>query len=335
MSANNPLESHNIGSDGDVLEEIDMAPGKRKGNTNPRHTKRTKNSPTQHVNPPSLSPEEQERQDLKDLLEIAYYATPIEFDETGRPLPNEEKLLQVEGLIRTTTLPDSLRENLKDIHGFIRSSVSKLMPWAGVGTDERRVRGLGLLGPDAYKRLMQSDVQLRAQEKTGWEAERDEDANHEAICVLEGEKLQQARSSADQLLECIQPNASQKEYLHTDQLIAYQPNLQQGASHLVAHLDYPLHDGFGKVIVTVAMRGNATIILIGPVHPLSGIQPAWKFTLSEGQAYVLSGKARNQCLHAVIAEHHGPERESLNLRFGLHSSQEAYDEVVRFWPNEE
>lgn len=298
-------------------------------------SKNTKSKVSSSTYETPITPQEQERNDLRDLLEIAHYAIPIDFDESGRPCSENESFLPIEGLIRTKVLPESLQENLRSIHSHIRSSVTRLMPWAGVGTDTRRVRGLGILGPEAYKRLMQSDVQLRAHEKTGWEAEQDEDANHEAICVLEGAHLQTALQAADQLLECIQPSSAQKEYLHTDQLIAFQPNLHQGASHLVAHLDYPLHDGFGKVIVTVAMKTKATVILIGPEHPVSKIQPAWKFQLMEGQAYVLSGKARNRCLHAVIAEHHGPHRESLNLRFGLHSSQEAYDEVVRHWPNED
>ena len=51
--------------------------------------------------------------------------------------------------------------------------------------------------------------------------------------------------------------------LCSKQLIAYQTNLHNGAKHLAAHLNAPLHEGFGKVIVTVAIRGSAAILLIG------------------------------------------------------------------------
>ena len=37
-----------------------------------------------------------------------------------------------------------------------------------------------------------------------------------------------------------------------ERLVAAQPNLHNGARHLPPHLDFPLHDGFGVVIVTVA-----------------------------------------------------------------------------------
>ena len=44
------------------------------------------------------------------------------------------------------------------------------------------------------------------------------------------------------------------------QLVAATPNLHNGRAYLRPHLDEPLHDGFGIVIVTVAIRGDATIL---------------------------------------------------------------------------
>ena len=144
--------------------------------------------------------------------------------------------------------------------------------------------------------------------------------------------------------------------LCSNELIAYQTNLHNGAKHLAAHLDAPLHEGFGKVIVTVAIRGSATILLIGKgadddddddddcaededEKSNEQLQPAWKFQLNEGEAYVLSGNARNICLHAVLANDGGSgsgsggDRESLNLRFGIHSTEEAEKDIKRHWPD--
>ena len=68
----------------------------------------------------------------------------------------------------------------------------------------------------------------------------------------------------------------------------------------------------------------------------------WTFELAPGEAYVLSGAARNECDHGVLCLHPRgrrsenaagvASRESLNLRFGLHpwragAECSAYKEV--------
>jgi hypothetical protein len=142
--------------------------------------------------------------------------------------------------------------------------------------------------------------------------------------------------------------------LRSKELIAHQTNLHNGAKHLAAHLDAPLHEGFGKVIVTVAIRGSATILLIGKGDDDDDeeeedcvededeksdqqLRAAWKFQLNGGEAYVLSGSARNICLHAVLANDggngSGDDRESLNLRFGIHSTEKAEKDIKRHWPD--
>ena len=56
-------------------------------------------------------------------------------------------------------------------------------------------------------------------------------------------------------------------------------------------LDEPLHDGFGVVIVTVAIRGDARVLLrVRPWDELTRCEK-W-FSLRAGEAYVLSGDAR-------------------------------------------
>ena len=54
-----------------------------------------------------------------------------------------------------------------------------------------------------------------------------------------------------------------------------------------------------------------------------------RFDLPEGHAYCLAGAARHAWLHGVVGS--DPDRESLNLRFGLHSYARARAEVYERW----
>ena len=54
-----------------------------------------------------------------------------------------------------------------------------------------------------------------------------------------------------------------------------------------------------------------------------------RFDLPEGHAYCLAGAARHAWLHGVGGS--DPDRESLNLRFGLHSYARARAEVYEKW----
>ena len=306
-----------------------------------------------------------EEEDLVDLQQIAARATVLEFDQFGRPrqpasLPRDAFDL-VGGLAMLKHLPPKIMSDLMLVHESIkqRVGISKMSPWAGLGDDTKRLRAFGFPSEKEYKRLLRPGcpVRLHAPEKTGEEAADDEKANHEAVCVFEGDQSSLAWSTARELVEVIQPARAG---LPVDRLdpangVVYQPNLHNGALHLAAHLDWPLHEGFGKVIVTVGMRGSATILLIGAdVDKEMGVQPAWSFHLNEGECYVLSGNARNKCLHAVLAdcdcgggsdEESGKAggggsgsrgirlsaRESLNLRFGLHTAEEANMEILCHW----
>ena len=126
-----------------------------------------------------------------------------------------------------------------------------------------------------------------------------------------------------------------------DQLHALQPNLHNGLDHLPAHIDSPMNDGFGIVIVTICVHQNADILMLS-----NKSNKSWVFNVQEGQTYVLSGDSRNICDHGVICplekrgrraagdenppnkktrkKRGGSEnvgRESLNLRFGIHGSK--------------
>mmetsp|Transcript_19602 Transcript_19602/g.36589 ORF Transcript_19602/g.36589 Transcript_19602/m.36589 type:complete len:405 (+) Transcript_19602:61-1275(+) len=103
------------------------------------------------------------------------------------------------------------------------------------------------------------------------------------------------------------------DFLHFRNLIAAQPNLHSGRALLPIHLDHPRKDGFGVVIVTIAMEGGATILL----QDAEGVQRI-AMPVQSGEAYMLADRARDACAHGVLADVGGEHRESLNLRFGLH-----------------
>jgi hypothetical protein len=88
-------------------------------------------------------------------------------------------------------------------------------------------------------------------------------------------------------------------------------------------VDWPRHDGFGVIIITVAVRGAGTVVLEDRAGDLV------RFELPEGHAYCLAGAARHAWLHGVVGS--DPERESLDLRFGLHSYARARANVYEGW----
>ena len=273
-----------------------------------------------------------EAQDWRDLQDIARDAVVVEFDAvTGRPvcpsvLPTDRAL---DGLVVWRQLPLSLLQKLQQIHGTIQQHVAKdnMVPWAGLGGDSTRLRAFGFT-VDSLKRLDQSAIRLHAPEKEGADAAADEVANRQAICTLDEDLVRDATRDVCRLLA---PAGLDPTIFDPSQIVAYQINLHNGAPHLAAHLDFPLHEGFGQIIMTVALKSAATILLIGQAVSDDEDQPAWRFHLNQGDAYVLSDRARNQCLHAVLGDAH---RESLNLRFGLHTPQQAQEQILKHWPED-
>ena len=120
-------------------------------------------------------------------------------------------------------------------------------------------------------------------------------------------------------------------YVTLENLVAMQPNLHKEAEHLPLHYDTPRNDGFGVIIVTICMRGQGDIIIVDDGDRGEVISKKFKFNIKEGELYVLSGHARNKCLHGVLCRGYG-HRESLNLRFGLHTKKFAFEEVDQHWP---
>jgi hypothetical protein len=137
----------------------------------------------------------------------------------------------------------------------------------------------------------------------------------------------QLRHAIFNLLDAFRPHAPSRvqPYLSLPNLVAAQPNLHCGRHLLPAHVDHPLKDGFGICIITIAMKGNAQLFL--EESTLSSSRSSSHqgeaasrgvMSIHKGQAYLLSGPARNQCTHGVLAHDDCSDRESLNLRFGLH-----------------
>jgi hypothetical protein len=120
------------------------------------------------------------------------------------------------------------------------------------------------------------------------------------------------------------------EFLRYENLIAAQPNLHSGRALLPIHLDDPRKDGFGVVIITIGMKDAGEILFRDSKSLYRGVA----LRLKSGECYMLADRARDACSHGVLADYcpeidsssreeantNTPfsERESLNLRFGLH-----------------
>jgi hypothetical protein len=140
-------------------------------------------------------------------------------------------------------------------------------------------------------------------------------------CLLSKEK--DNRTTIDGVNRDQDYRANLAQFLRYEYMIAAQPNLHSGRALLPGHLDDPRKDGFGVIIVTVGMEGAGTILL----RDAKGINRGVAMRLEAGDAYMLSDRARDACSHGVLADgfaNNGrsnipfSERESLNLRFGLH-----------------
>ena len=124
-----------------------------------------------------------------------------------------------------------------------------------------------------------------------------------------------------------------KRFATMEELVAAQPNLHNGASYLPAHLDYPRNDGFGVIIVTISIHGNGDIVLIDDGDEGVNQAVSYSFTVRENECYFLCGDARNKCVHGVLCSTDNQEcqRQTLNLRYGLHSAEFADSEVNQHW----
>jgi len=236
----------------------------------------------------------------------------------------------------TGALPKEIFAPLAELHALIgRRLEGALTGWGGVEDISGRRRGYGYFSQAHYSR------QHTMREYVGEAAESDRVANRRASVLLAEEELppntHAALQSLTELLSPLLP-ARYRDVVKPEMLVAAQPNLHNGRRYLRPHLDEPLHDGFGVVIVTIGIRGRSSILLRSRPWETDALE-RW-FPLSSGEAYALSGDARNVCLHGVLADNESEHRESLNLRFGLHATERngrfsAWDEIEKHWPSAE
>ena len=240
--------------------------------------------------------------------------------------------LSVEDLSALQAVHATIIRRLEDGDG-------SLARWGGLSDTSGRRRGYGYLPGNALAEAHFREGVIAMREYSGAAAVADAAANRRACVMLDASTdvpsgfLQALTNLTSGLASVLPPEY--RSVLQPEALVAAQPNLHRGRVYLRPHLDEPLHDGFGIVIVTVAVRGDARILLHSRPWDTEHGAEYW-FPLRQGQAYMLASDARNVCLHGVLADA-SPERESLNLRFGLHgiSREEpfsAWAEVEQHWP---
>jgi len=217
------------------------------------------------------------------------------------------------------------------LHDAIKARhASKMAGWGGTDDRSGRLRCYGYVrSPIAERHYTQSHAM---REYDGAKAELDREANRRASTMLERDELPNGFDAAlanlcARVAEHVP--AVYRSAVSPEQLVAAQPNLHNGQRYLKPHLDEPLHDGFGVVIVTVAVRGAAHVLLQSSAAAAGPSSHCFRLDAAAYEAYVLSGTARNACLHGVLSVEGSEARESLNLRFGLHSAEPGDDAA---WP---
>ena len=298
-----------------------------------------------------------ERQSREEMENRLTAAKSIHFDELGRAVPGRQHSGHQTKKRLVPPFPTGLcrlqlsRPHFKAIQklhrlittrlGFGHKISELLTPWAGVAESDRRRRGYAFL-PACYGRygkdvLTKAGVHFHAAEKSGYQAKKDEVANWKSCVRLnEAEVTPHHLEALQAIIKSVQAAVPDKykACVSLENLQALQPNLHNGCDHLPTHMDTPLHDGFGVVIVTVCVRQSARILLVpsaatgdtghttigknqvdissdtsgstssggggGGGTPLISNYNPYVFEADEGQMYVLSAAARNSFDHGVL-----------------------------------
>ena len=263
---------------------------------------------------------------------------------------SQKKLDGCEGLGRFD-LQEGTMKTLRSIFNSIVLKVNEkngghLSPWSGrVG--DRRTKCYAFVNGFADGKsvdLKAAGIELRMKQFTGEKAEADEDRNVLASvnlwdCLTDAagrrgrisrKEVELAISEVATAVQGFVP-PRYRHFVTPGGLVALQPNCHNGQEYLPLHLDDPAFEGFGVVIVTIATEGSATIVL--EEGGAAANKPTWSFDLKEGAGYFISGFARNQCLHGVLADG-SPNRRSLNLRFGLHAVCADDEQVPQLSPQQ-
>ena len=228
------------------------------------------------------------------------------------------------------TLTSSQFQTLETLHETTKRLAQAWVSWSGDTSDTKK-RAFGVLpGTLGYTEYQKLDI-VTPWVKESEDLETERRANQRALVHLkESDMPPNLESTIGDICNSMKRfvDPVYHPYLRYSHLMAAQPNLHCGRFLLPPHVDHPLKDGFGILIVTIAIRGDADILLESEVTaPVFG-----KLPLEQGQAYILSGNVRNKCTHGVLAGQPSSQRESLNLRFGLHSTSTVpASEVLQYW----
>ena len=231
-------------------------------------------------------------------------------------------------------LPKKTFKVLQDFYeNTIKTSIPAMIEW-GEGKADPRRRGYACLEvAGGVNRLVKSGIQMNHQGTYGPSATNlHRKTLAKCCCIIGTEKVDEGVwVCLDELCTYVRDRVDRKYrmYITIDNLVALQPNLHQEAEHLPLHYDTPRNEGFGVVIVTIGMKGNADIVIVDD-GDVGQSQKSFRFHVNEGDMYILSGHARNKCLHGVLSRD-CKFRESLNLRFGIHTKQFARSEIDRHW----
>jgi hypothetical protein len=263
-------------------------------------------------------------------------ATPVVYKHVVSSVPS-----WAQGLGSSRKIDPKHFSTLHTLHQLIKTqSSSHWTSWSGNPSDPRqRAFGFlpGTLGYNATVRQKHLDISMPWRLNSyndnadhDYQVTEERSRNERAMVVLERipDSTQEAIDHVCQLFRlCLQKKIGKDcndnstndcrpylaDFLQYRYLIAAQPNLHNGRALLPVHLDHPGKDGFGVIIITIAMTGSATILLQDVTDTKGLAMP-----LASGEAYMLAGMARNACVHGVLADVGSEHRESLNLRFGLH-----------------
>jgi hypothetical protein len=214
---------------------------------------------------------------------------------------------------------------LRSIHESILTQTRALVPW-GCGWKDKRERGYGMIPSHSKwntKRLQECGVVM--------EEENGDGTKHvytyaNSFCDLElsPSQLEAIEAVIAAIKTAITDSSWELQDFERDcvsiaDLVSLQPNLHNGEFFLPLHLDSPRHDGFGVVIVTVALVGSGDVVIVDDGDDEGDVGRSWAFPVKQGDVYVLCGHARNKCTHGVLAAEMTEGGEGVAP--GLHTSR--------------
>ena len=148
-------------------------------------------------------------------------------------------------------------------------------------------------------------LQFWAPEKEGLDAKRDCEANwRSSFTLLEQDVDRKARKALAAVVDLVKERVAEKyrKYVPSRTSSRCSRTCTTTRGHLPPHLDFPMHEGFGVVIVTIQMAGPPSIIALlkgtesdFEVFTEEQREKCWTFPLQVGDCYVLSGDARRRC----------------------------------------